>query len=114
MLIYRTDDGACDIAVDYDRYEYDRWCYRWTISVGGETVATGADLRSGCTTQDRPAPLAEMLESLCSFLGAFTEARQYGTPESDNWTLFPDAVADVAGAYADELAMYTATAEGDA
>lgn len=56
-------------------------------------------LKSGCGG----GSLQEGLESLLYFLTAFAESRRYGKPESDNWTLFPDKLADWAMQNSDEL-----------
>lgn len=89
-------DAGIDYRVWFDRYDGDRPQYGYSITEhnGGRILATGCDLRGG--SGEQPI-LPNAMESLLGFLGAFLESRRYGTPQSDNWDLFPDACAEIDG-----------------
>jgi hypothetical protein len=77
-----------------------RQMYHYCIDLPGfEYEAT--DLSSGCGG----GTLQQGLESLLSFLGAFAESRRYGNPESDNWNMFPEKLAEWATENADEIGI---------
>lgn len=101
MITWTSDDKGCAISIEFDRldrHDYGRVQYRWTIAADGQTW-TAADLRSGSGDD---VDEVGMLESLAAFLCAFAEAQGY--PDSENRDLFPEAVAPIADAYADEFA----------
>ncbi len=83
-----------------DRYDGDRCQYRYEISAtGGETLATGSDLRSGSGAD---IDLVDTLRSLLSFLGAFLESGETG----ENSDLFPPACRAIDGDYVSGLTFY--------
>lgn len=75
--------------------------YRWYVNTGTQEF-TGDRIRSGCGAN---VDLPDALASLFSFLIAFAEARQHGSPQSDGWDLFPDGLAEWATLLSDELTM---------
>jgi hypothetical protein len=75
--------------------------YGWGVR-DGELSVSGRDLRTGVGLDDGPRA---MLAALCGFLGAFAESRRYGSPDSDNWGLFPDSLAEWATAHDDEVTL---------
>lgn len=115
-LTYTVEQNiAPDVAftIDFDRYVFDRWNYKWTITVDGKVLATGDDIKSGCTTPDRPAPLGEMMASFLSFFSAFGEAVGYEQRNKgirpENIDLFPECCKDLAyliGEYLDPESVH--------
>ena len=103
-LTYRFAEGGGYVSVAWASHDYveRRDTYRWTVTTLDHVEWSGEDLRGGTgEAVDLPA----MLASLLSFLGAFAEARQYGTEESDNWGLFPDGLSEWAVAVGDGFAL---------
>lgn len=101
-LTVTMDDDNGAASVEHIGTDGEREQYRWALYDGPTIVATGDDLRSGSGAY---VDLPGMLATLASFVGAFAESRSYGDPDSENWTLFPDAAAEWADAYADDLYM---------
>src|SRR5262245_33924311 len=89
----RASAGAVSASVEHEGEwsDDDRPVYRWRLSVAGEMVAEGADLRGGCGAG---VDELEMLRSLGGFLGVWREAHEYGGADSENRDLFPPAVYD--------------------
>ena len=72
--------------------------------IPGRRTFTGVGLESITDLFD-PDPIAALC-SLGFFLGAYAEAWQYGTEQSDNRALFPATLdPDVAGTIADAIAL---------
>jgi hypothetical protein len=111
-LIYRFADGNGEVEIQWVGFDgiEKRHTYQWTVRPGNGAEFTGADLRSG---SGDPFNLSRTLGSLLSFLGAFAEARQYGSPQSDNWHSFPTGLAAWAVVMPDELTMAQQEIEGE-
>lgn len=67
-------------------------------------LAAGCDIHTGVGYDRGPR---EALETLGSFVSAFAESRQYGSPASDNWDTFPDHLAEWAQTHDDTVWMDT-------
>jgi hypothetical protein len=94
--------GTYVVSVTFDRFDGDRNQYIWRIAQSdGKVIAEGDDLRSGSGASVNHA---ETLASLCTFLSAYGEARRYG-PQSDNYDLFPESVAEFAECYGEHLSI---------
>lgn len=121
-----TDLFSWDFSIrlaEYD-HEQERFAYDWTITRDDVVLATSypnwdSKLRCGCRSQyDNPAPLAEMLETLFSFLSAWSEAMEYTDRtgrDSENVDLFDSRLVPLLDAFSgDELSMFGDEIRGDA
>lgn len=85
------------------RTDDNRASFAWSIAdAHGQPLGMGHDLNSG-VSQNPSA--REMMPSLLGFLGACAESRKYGSPESENWNLFADPIAEWAAQNSDELVL---------
>jgi hypothetical protein len=122
MLTFTPDDCVA-FAIDYDRFDcenpaagHGRWQYRYRITVADIPLAEATDLRSGSTTRDEPASLAEMLATLLGYFSAYSSALAYERTtgnRSENLDLFPPACRSLAEALdADQLALWAEEIRG--
>ena len=77
--------------------------FRWQLSLNGELLASGEDLREPTYRESERA-----LEALSSFFDAWNEALQYEARgrTSDNRDLFPDSAIPWADGYAEEFGLW--------
>jgi hypothetical protein len=76
--------------------------YRWTVTVGNPVSQQwSGDEQRG----PEPCDLPKALSATMSFLSAFAESRTGGKPNSENWDLYPDSMAEWAMAMSDEITM---------
>lgn len=92
--------GEGTISIDYDGVSDDgRTIYRYYLDAP-EIEYEGNDLRSGAWGGN----LQSGLESLLSFMGAASEAWNYGE-NAENYDLFPHDVMEFCSRNADEISM---------
>lgn len=79
----------------------ERQRYKFTIDLPDGSEHTGDDLYSGCQGGD----LQEGFESLLSFLSACGDSWRHCGRHGENSGMFPQAVAEWAAMYTDELGL---------
>lgn len=102
----RIGDGF--ISIEFAHTSGHRQHYRYFIDIG-ETEYSEHDISTGCQHG-----LQQALGSLCSFLSACAEGRQYTTRtgcESENGDLFPEHIGEWAEQNSDELSMLSVELE---
>lgn len=98
-------DGSRIYVADNGRDNEGRVQYIVQVFTNEEGIILDCDdIRSGVNA---PIDHAEALSAFASFIGAWVEAHQYGTEDSENRDLFPVSLLPWAEANADELWMMT-------
>lgn len=106
-LTYSFADGNGGIEVrweSYDAVERRHTYYCRVTADSNPLMQTSAETEVRSESGDRIS-LPRALATVLSFLSAFSESRRNGNPNSENWNLFPEHLANWAEAMADEFEM---------
>jgi len=85
---WTSGDGFYEARIWYSGRDSERGYWSWALFwPGGEAHCDGGERIS--MPGDTPEPL-DVLSTLASFLTAWQESRQFGSPSSENWDLFTE------------------------